>query len=471
MIKGKVFLIGSGDPALITEKAKYHLEMADCVFYESSIHPNTLHHAKNGPIWIKISRNKREWKKKILDYFSLGHTIVLLMHGDTILNPFSFQYLTFLVQHQIPYEVVPGISELTSMCLTGQIFLGKEALITFVLDEQKFIKTKTCPQHFPLLFSLNKAGTYLMKLLKQFPALALQPSVYICKKNHQRLEGTLLELSDKLKNDDSSALLMVGQQHPLFSYSSSQGILNGIKILLLRGMEQSQELTQELVKLGANVIQCPLIECIPNPVALAQLSRTFLSSFKILIFTSANGVRLFMRGLLDKDLDIRILANKNILAVGPKTKEALKQMGILADAMPHTFCAEGIFDLLKDQVKGEKILIPTATKARSSLPQQLKKQGAYVKVLKIYKNICPKMKRILVDHGDFVIFTSPSTVNRFFNSPFYQQQRIQAFCIGEVTSKEVAKYQVESIQVAQESTIHSLVECICHYVEASTSHL
>lgn len=241
--------------------------------------------------------------------------------------------------------------------------------------------------------------------------------------------------------------------------------LKGFRLIVLRSPEQSQELTENLMTLGADVIQCPMIELVPNKSVLNQINSAFLENFEIIIFTSVNGVKIFMDALLEKGIDIKLLANKRILAVGPKTNDILKQYGVIADAMPKKFMSESLLELLGENIAGKKILIPTASDAREVLPKGLEKKGAQVNVLKIYKNVMPQLNPVTIENGDFVIFTSPSTADRFFNSPLYQQQDVIAFCIGEVTQKAVSKYLSKNMLVSNESTVNSLVDCICQYAK------
>lgn len=369
-IKGKVVFIGTGpgDPSLLTFKAKKNIEQADVILYESTIHPNLLYFCKEGAKCLLIQKNKATFRKFIISQAKAGNTVAILIHGDVVLHSKCPEEIQFLSKNQIPYEMVPGISETAIPILSGA----------------------TAP-------------------------------------------------------------------------------MSGIKVIVLRSIDQSQDLTDDLSELGADVIQCPMIKIVPTKKELQKVNASFLSSFNTLIFTSANGVRFFMNALFEKLMDARVLSNKKIIAIGPKTKESLMDCGIIADAMPHKFVAESILDVLDEDIKNEKILIPTAFGARQVLPDELRKRGAEVCVLKIYKNVTPPIpKSISVKDGDLVIFTSSSTADHFFNSPLYKKQKIVPFCIGEITRKTVLKYLGnQKIYTSKESTAQSLVDCIHEYVDKS----
>ena len=195
--------------------------------------------------------------------------------------------------------------------------------------------------------------------------------------------------------------------------------MKGNKIILLKPLDQSQEIAQQLNGIGgADVVNCPMIEINPVLSNLHRISRLFLEPFKTIIFTSANGVRYFMGALFEKGMDARTLADKKIIAVGPKTKESLLPFGIVADAMPEKFASEKILGLLSQNLHDEHILIPTAWEARQELPDELQKRGAHVVQLKIYKNSVPqKINAIPICDGNFVSFHKSFHSRKFFYQP------------------------------------------------------
>lgn len=237
------------------------------------------------------------------------------------------------------------------------------------------------------------------------------------------------------------------------------------RVLVLRGADQAQQMVEELAAEGLDVIQCPMIEIAPNQRTLNRINHTFLAPFTSLIFTSANGVNIFLKAMQEKGIDVGTLAGKKFFTVGPKTSDSLKSFGIIPDGIPEKFVAESIIDLFHGKLTNEKILIPTAAGARPILPQELKAGGAKVTVLKIYHTGVPKLKPITILDKDLVIFTSSSTADHFFNSKLFKNQEIISFCIGEITCRTVSKYMTKNIYTSKEATSESLVECVCEFLE------
>lgn len=244
--------------------------------------------------------------------------------------------------------------------------------------------------------------------------------------------------------------------------------LKARRIILLRAKEQAGELSRELEKLGAKVILCPLIEVTPNKEVLEKLTLKDLLRFDAFIFTSVNGVKTLAKHLEENKFSCDALNSRLIYVIGPKTKKAGQELGLQTQDVPGSFEAEGLIEFIGDHLNQKKVLILTAEGARDILLQELKKRGAEVTRLFIYKNNEPETHAIAVKNNDIVLFTSTSTVDRFFTAKFYDKQNILAFCIGHVTAEAVKKYQQKNIFLAKEATMESLVESVLDYVNNET---
>lgn len=193
--------------------------------------------------------------------------------------------------------------------------------------------------------------------------------------------------------------------------------LQGRRILVTRAAEQAAEFTEQLRQRGAVVVECPTIQLVPPrqwdavDAAIHQLS-----SFDWLILTSVNGVRFFFSRLQELGRSVHNLQSCKVCAVGPKTAEALQELGITPDLAPEQFTGEGIvaaFQVIDLQAK--RMLFPKADGARDLIPQQLRSMGAEVIDPVVYRNIIPPTlpdaaKTALEQQQlDTVIFSSPST--------------------------------------------------------------
>jgi uroporphyrinogen III methyltransferase/synthase len=260
--------------------------------------------------------------------------------------------------------------------------------------------------------------------------------------------------------------------------------LAGKRILITRAREQSGDFANRLKKLGAEVIEFPTIEIVP-PLRWKELDQAIdrLRSYDWLIFTSANGVHFFWQRLLERGKVGRFPATLKICAIGPATAHQLNEKKISVSYIPNEFIAESILDGFKKRlIKEQRILLARAQKARDILPHGLKKMGAKVDVVEVYRTIRPKqgakrLKQILTDGKiDVITFTSSSTVNHFFELLKKEDLKkilkgIVIACIGPVTA-ETAKERGLKVQIQPEQyTIPALTQAIAEYFAPHLSPL
>ena len=117
---GKVILVGAGpgDPGLLTLKALRALNEADVILYDRLVSSEILALARRDAIQIAVGKevgeNHEATQQRIhqllLKHAKLGQRVVRLKGGDAFVFGRGGEELEFLHDHQIPYEVVPGIT-------------------------------------------------------------------------------------------------------------------------------------------------------------------------------------------------------------------------------------------------------------------------------------------------------------------------------------------------------------------------
>src|SRR5215471_1333456 len=175
--------------------------------------------------------------------------------------------------------------------------------------------------------------------------------------------------------------------------------LQGRTVLITRASGQSEEMAGLLEELGAEVICCPTIEFVP-PDDWQPLDRAIaaLQGFDWIVFTSANGVRFFLRRLAEKSSPgLAAIAGLTCCAIGPATAAALQKAGIRVDVIAADSKAEGALRTIiedaggEDRLRGLRFLIPRAAVGRDLLPDELRKLGAEVEVVPAYKTVKPSV--------------------------------------------------------------------------------
>jgi uroporphyrinogen III methyltransferase/synthase len=189
--------------------------------------------------------------------------------------------------------------------------------------------------------------------------------------------------------------------------------LRGKTILITRAATQSEELRTGLEAMGARVIECPAIEIIPvEDWTAVDRAASQLGTYDWLILTSTNAVTHFMERLRT----LGVTCGVSIAAIGTGTAAGLAAWNLSASRIPANFRAEGLLELFEQDLTGVRILIPRAEAAREILPDELRRRGATVDVVPVYRTVKPEgaltrvRETLAGGRIDAVVFTSPSAI-------------------------------------------------------------
>jgi uroporphyrinogen III methyltransferase/synthase len=238
--------------------------------------------------------------------------------------------------------------------------------------------------------------------------------------------------------------------------------LTGKTIVITRAASQSAELRTRLEDLGARVIECPTIQIVPpkswKPVDDA-IKR--LSTYDWLLFTSANAVEQFMNRMGDRR------PATPIAVVGSATATKLSEWGLKPALVPEEFRAEGLLKAFPENLVGLRILFPRAEVARELLPEELRRRGATVDIVTVYRTV----KAFFGDIGeilqnervDCIVFTSPSTIPEGLHT---LPSGTALAVIGPVTREAAQLLGLRPDIEPLESTVPGLVKAITGYFES-----
>jgi len=152
-----------------------------------------------------------------------------------------------------------------------------------------------------------------------------------------------------------------------------------------------------------------------------------------------------------------VLGDLQLLAVGPRTKEALARRGVRGVHLPDEFSSIGIGDFLRAQgLMGKRVLLARSSSADNSLGRELAKNGAMVDTVNLYDSVIPSdatsfqrfIDGIRRDDVQAILFTSSlSASNLFLMSKNYigldelvpRLRKIRIGAIGPVTARRLAE--------------------------------
>ncbi len=118
---GKVILAGAGcgDPELITVKAARYLQQADVVLTDRLVSKEILDkYVRKGAVVIYVGKQCRRGystpqqsiNSYIIEYALQGKLVVRLKGGDVSIFSNILDELQTVVEHNIPYEIIPGVT-------------------------------------------------------------------------------------------------------------------------------------------------------------------------------------------------------------------------------------------------------------------------------------------------------------------------------------------------------------------------
>jgi uroporphyrinogen III methyltransferase/synthase len=238
-------------------------------------------------------------------------------------------------------------------------------------------------------------------------------------------------------------------------------VLTGKTIVVTRAASQSADLRSRLEDLGARVIECPTIHLVP-PKSWKPVDEAIrrLNTYQWLLFTSANAVEQFMDRMGERRPSIPIAV------VGSATAAKLEVWGLTATLVPKEFRAEGLLETFPQNLVGTRILFPRAEVARELLPEELRRRGANVDVITVYrtaKAFAGNIGEILeTERVDCIIFTSPSTIPEGLHT---LPTGTALAVIGPVTSEAAQLLGLKPDIVSIQSTVPALVEAIRDHFE------
>jgi uroporphyrin-III C-methyltransferase len=119
----RVFLTGAGpgDPELLTLKAWRVIGSADVILHDSLVDARIIALARPGAKCIDVGKrcglhsvSQQEISRLLVEYALAGNIVVRLKGGDPMIFGRATEELEALRAHDIPFEVIPGITAATA---------------------------------------------------------------------------------------------------------------------------------------------------------------------------------------------------------------------------------------------------------------------------------------------------------------------------------------------------------------------
>ncbi len=403
---GKVWLVGAGpgDVGLLTIKGREVLGQAEVVVYDALVSGGVLGLIPEGAKLIfagKRSGNhflrQEETNKVLLEEALAGKRVVRLKGGDPFVFGRGGEELELLVQHGIPFEIVPGVTSAFAVpayngipvthrdfCSSVHIITGhRRADHSYDIDFDALVRTRGT-----LIFLMGIAA--LPDLMNGLLAAGMDPDMPAAvlergtTSKQRRVSATVSTLQRVCSERviQTPAIIVVGKVCGLadtFGWAEKRS-LAGVRVLVTRPRELVSTLSNMLREKGAEVLELPAIHTVPVKdmtavdAAIECLSR---GGYDWLVFTSPSGVSIFFDRLISLR-DLRALGDVKLAAIGQGTQKALLKYGLRADFLPSVYDGETLGRELRDVcAPGSSILIPRAAIGNHELIEELEKGDGF----------------------------------------------------------------------------------------------
>jgi uroporphyrinogen III methyltransferase/synthase len=481
-----VYLVGAGpgDPALMTVRSLELIAQAEVIIHDRLIPDRALAGARSDARLIYAGKEgggpsvgQDEINRLIVEHGRAGRTVVRLKGGDPFVFGRGGEEAEALREAGVSYEVVPGVTAgIAGPAYAGIPVTHREmaSSVAFVTGHEDPAKPESALDWRALA---GFPGTLVIYMgVRQLPAItarlidggrpAGQPAALVQRgtwPDQRAVVGTLASIAEVAERERIRAPTVAvfgavaGLRDSLAWFERRP--LHGVTVAVTRARAQASSMAEQLSRLGAAVLETPAIRIEALDGAAPDLAR-----YDLVCLTSPNGVDALFARLGAAGRDARAFAGTRVAVIGPGTAARLQRHGIEADVVPERFVAEGLLDALRD-TPITRALVARAEDARDVLPEELRRRGAEVDVLALYRTVIEPLGSDQVDavrRADYLTFTSSSTVTNFLHAagpPEHWRDggRPRLASIGPVTSTTLREHGLEPDVEAEQHYIEGLI--------------
>lgn len=482
MSKGKVYLVGAGpgDADLLTVKGEKLIRSADAIVFDERVRNVIIDMAKPSAKLFDASKASKDEtgqeliKQTLLDMANEYSTVVRLKFGDPFLFSRGGEELQYLKEHNVSFEVIPGVTaisaipayagipvahrELTSsiQIITGD---GKNGLET---DYASLVKQKSTLIYILAISFIKEITTNLIAhgMDNKTPCAVIEDGTL---STQRKFISTIENITKEIENQNinRTAIIIIGDVVSLSSELDwfSHKPLKNIKILSTQRTKNPSKLIPRMKEQGAEVTFCPTIQ------TTTTIPQSFdIDKYSVIIFSSMQGVDSFFECLAAQGKDARALFGKKIGCVGSQTGKIALSRGIKADYIPDVFSAKNMVEGMIENgmlAKDDTLLVVRPHDGTDEILDVLNSNNIKYDDIEFYKTEFQSQKHIDdISEFDYITFSSKSTVDSFVKSQKHLDfSNSIAICIGNQTAKSAAQYGFKVVE-ADETSLGSMMDKI-----------
>lgn len=473
---GKVWIVGAGSEAgLITVKGLEAVRRAQVIIYDDLLDHALLEQAPAGCELICVGKRKNSHKKEqeeinelLIDRARRGMRVVRLKGGDPTVFGRGGEEALALQEAGVLCEMVPGVSTCISAPEHFGIPVTHRGLASSFTVVTGHGAGKTAESYEVLaglkgtlvfLMGHSKAGEIADGLMRAGMDSETPVSVlsHVYMPDEKRVDGILGELGQAAAQAQAPAILLIGKTAAMHLTSPEMARQQPRKVLTVGTKSFTGKVAAALRGDGLIVREFPCVEI----AARGQEIPEDLSSYDWMVFTSANGVQVFLEELSRRKTDMRRLMHMKIACIGKGTAAELEKVHLYADLVPKGYTSEALSrELVKTVLPGEKILILRAEEGNPVLTNRLENEKILHRDCKIYRTqYCAPGAGDPAERYDYIVFGSAGGVRAFLEKNALPPNA-QPVCIGPVTAAELARLTGKEADTAEEYSVEGIRQII-----------
>ncbi len=485
-----VYLVGGGpgDPGLMTARALELIATADVIVHDRLIPPGALDGARADALLSYAGKEgggeqvpQEEIDRRLVDFGRRFATVVRLKGGDPFVFGRGGEEAEVLRAAGIEFEIVPGVtSGIAAPAYAGipVTYRNLASSVAFVTGHEDPAKPESAldwqalaafPGTIVVYMGVRRLAGISERLLAggraaDEPAALVQSGTL---PGQRSVVATLATLPEAAREAGirAPAIAVFGPVAALREQIAwfERRPLAGRSVVVTRARAQASKLAVRLRALGAEVVEAPVIRIEPLPFELPDLT-----TFDLIVLTSANGVTALFDRLAEAGRDARAFGSARVAVIGPGTARVLADHGIRADIMPERFLAEGLVDALAE-VPLRRVLLVRGEEGREVLPDALRARGVEVEIVRVYRTVIDTLgeeplRRLAA--SDYITYTSASSVSNLAQAAGGLPDGPRAVSIGPATSRALRaagrEPDVEASQHDLEGLLRALVDDATH---------
>ncbi|MGJ4170648.1 uroporphyrinogen-III synthase [Corynebacterium macclintockiae] len=421
-----------------------------------------------------------------------GNDVVRLVAGNPLSNPAVMDELQHVAASTVDFQVIPGMTGSVAVPAFTGIGVGPDVTEADVRGGTDW--DQLAGAGLPLI--LTAAPEDLATIAQELKARGIAGTTPATVTLHgttrrQRSYDATLDTMKSIVTQSGPAakdgelptelIVTLGSQvgnRSKYSWWENRA-LYGWTVLVPRAKNQAGPMSARLASHGAIPVEVPTISVEPprSPVQMERAIKGLVDGrYHWIVFTSVNAVKAVWEKLREFGLDARALAGVRVAAVGPKTSQAVKDLGITPELLPKDDArnAAGLVDVFPphdpDLDLVDRVLLPRADIATDVLVDGLIELGWDVEDVVAYRTVraappSPEIRDMIKTGGfDAVCFTSSSTVKNLVGIAGKPHARTIIACIGPMTAQTAREHGLRVDVMPEAAGVPELVDALAAHV-------